>query len=91
NQSNVRYGQAPEKLAAIRAKIKHVFVLMLENRSFDHMFGCSNIPGIQVAGADNSNPWIGQASVQFAGGAPDPMSTDPGHDFLAVLYQLTRP
>lgn len=91
NQSDARYGRAPEKLAAIKEKIKHVFVLMLENRSFDHMFGCSKIPGIQVAGVDSNNPWIGQPSVQFSGGAPDPMSTDPGHEFLDVLYQLTRP
>lgn len=28
--------------------IKHVFVLMLENRSFDHMLGFSGIAGIDA-------------------------------------------
>lgn len=30
-------------------KIEHVFVLMLENRSFDHMLGFSGISGIDAA------------------------------------------
>ena len=29
--------------------IKHVFVLMLENRSFDHMLGFSGINGTDAA------------------------------------------
>src|SRR6516162_1321162 len=29
-------------------RIKHVFVVMLENRSFDHMLGLSNIQGIDA-------------------------------------------
>jgi phospholipase C len=29
--------------------IRHVFVLMLENRSFDHLFALSGIPGIVAA------------------------------------------
>ena len=28
------------------ATIDHVFVLMLENRSFDHLFAFSGIPGV---------------------------------------------
>ena len=28
------------------AKIEHVFVLMLENRSFDHMLAFSGLPGV---------------------------------------------
>ena len=31
------------------SKIKHVFVLMLENRSFDHMLGFSGITGTDAA------------------------------------------
>ncbi len=27
-------------------EIKHIFVLMMENRSFDHMLGYSNLQGI---------------------------------------------
>jgi phospholipase C len=36
--------------------IKHIVLLMQENRSFDHYFARSNIPGINVAPADASNP-----------------------------------
>lgn len=32
-----------------KSKIKHVFVLMLENRSFDHMLGFSGITGADAA------------------------------------------
>ena len=31
--------------------IKHVFVLMLENRAFDHMLGYSGITGIEIGRA----------------------------------------
>ena len=31
------------------AKIDHVFVLMLENRSFDHFFAFSSLPGVPQA------------------------------------------
>ena len=30
------------------AQIKHLFVLMMENRSFDHMLGFSNITGVDA-------------------------------------------
>lgn len=33
---------------ALQTRIKHVVVLMLENRSFDHMFGFSNAPASQT-------------------------------------------
>ncbi|MGZ3647002.1 MAG: alkaline phosphatase family protein, partial [Ktedonobacteraceae bacterium] len=32
----------------LQNRIKHVFVVMLENRSFDHMLGFSNILGIDA-------------------------------------------
>lgn len=31
-----------------KTSIKHLFVLMLENRSFDHMLGFSNITGMDA-------------------------------------------
>ncbi|MGD0679231.1 MAG: alkaline phosphatase family protein [Polyangiaceae bacterium] len=31
------------------AALEHVFVLMLENRSFDHLFGFSGLSGIDAA------------------------------------------
>jgi phospholipase C len=68
--------------------IEHVFVLMLENRSFDHMFALSGIPGINVATAADTNSFDGQ-TYAFQGGAPDHLPSDPLHDFGSVLQQLS--
>ena len=86
--STRRYGQTPQTLAAIQSRIRNVFVLMLENRSFDHMFAYSGIPGIRCATAQDTN-LVGTTRYPSAPGAPDPMSSDPGHEFKDVLYQLT--
>jgi phospholipase C len=67
--------------------IQHVFVLMLENRSFDHLFALSGIAGIVGATAGNSNTYNG-ANYAFGGGAPEQMPTDPGHEFTDVVEQL---
>ncbi len=77
----------PQALAAIRARIQHVFVLMLENRSFDHMFARSGIPGIRAATPSNVNSYNG-ADYPFQGNAPGQMPTDPGHEFEDVVEQL---
>ena len=69
------------------ASIQHVFVLMLENRSFDHLFALSGIPGITAATSKNSNACNG-TTYTFCGGAPGQMPTDPGHEFTDVLEQL---
>jgi phospholipase C len=77
--------------------IRHIFVLMLENRSFDHMLGFSGITGFDaVTGASTavnsppasaSNSWAGKSFV--VGSAPvDPMKVDPYHEFTDVLEQL---
>jgi phospholipase C len=68
-------------------KIKNVFVLMLENHSFDNIFAMSGIPGINAATVQDSNSYQGQEySVQD--GAAAFMTTDPGHEFKDVLEQL---
>lgn len=79
------------------SKIKHVFVLMLENRSFDHMLGHSGITGTDAntglpATIDGLN---GTVSNSYNGkiytvsrGAPDRALHDPGHSFPSVLEQL---
>jgi phospholipase C len=79
------------------SKIEHLFVLMLENRSFDHMLGPSGITGIDAeTGApttidglkgDESNSYNGQA-YPVSRGAPDTALNDPGHGFTSVLIQL---
>ena len=68
-------------------EIDHVFVLMLENRSFDHMFALSGIPGIHAATAADINQYDGK-DYPFQGGAPDILPSDPLHDFCDVLDQV---
>lgn len=69
------------------AVVSHVFVLMLENHSFDNMFGFSGIPGIITSAPGASNAYNG---VTYPAGSPAPaaMPTDPGHEFLDVVEQL---
>ncbi len=72
---------------AVQDRIQHVFVLMLENRSFDHLFALSGIDGIATASPADSNAYGGTV-YPFGGGAPDQMPTDPCHEFTDVLEQL---
>ena len=78
--------------------ISHVFVLMLENHSFDHLLGFSGISGndaetgnpttINGLSGDESNTYDGQpypATRQ----ADYSMPIDPGHEFLDTLWQLS--
>ena len=77
--------------------IDHVFVLMLENRSFDHMLGFSGITGTDAAtgAATTINGLAGTESNTFNGqsfpvtqGADLRMPTDPHHEFPDILAQL---
>ena len=74
-------------MSAGQYNIQHVFVLMLENRSFDHLFALSGISGITAATSSCSNACNG-ATYTFCGGAPAQMPSDPGHEFTDVLEQL---
>jgi phospholipase C len=67
--------------------IKYVFVLMLENHSFDNLLALSKIPGIIAATTSNSNSYNG-TTYNFRGDAPGSMPSDPGHEFPDVLQQL---
>jgi phospholipase C len=72
---------------APRAPITHVFVVMLENRSFDSMFAMSGIKGITAATTKNFNSYKDKTyNVQSS--APLSLPTDPGHEFLDVVEQL---
>ncbi|ARN83532.1 hypothetical protein B1812_09770 [Methylocystis bryophila] len=62
---------------------------MLENRSFDSIFALSGIPNIIAATGEDSNSY-GLQHYNFGGGAPASLTTDPGHEFLDVLEQLTK-
>jgi phospholipase C len=85
-----------------RPAIEHVFVLMLENRSFDHMFGFSGLRGVdpdgnptELIGADpardtNVNP---ATSATVPVGTPadfqlKDVDVDPGHEFEDTLVSL---
>lgn len=69
------------------AAVDNVFVLMLENHSFDNMFALSGIPGIQAATSADTNSYDG-TPYPVGGGAPSGMPTDPGHEFADVVEQL---
>jgi phospholipase C len=67
--------------------IRNVFVLMLENHSFDNIFAMSGIQGINAATVQDSNSYNGE-KYPVQDGAPPFMTTDPGHEFKDVLEQL---
>lgn len=82
--------------------IKHVFVLMLENRSYDHMLGDALLSGVDAAtGHPTQAVGFGGPSatsyVNWWGGFPfrpsvgltaQVMPSDPGHGFNSTLDQL---
>jgi phospholipase C len=70
--------------------ISRVFVLMLENHSFDNMFAFSGINGIISKAAGNSNSYQG-TTYDVSHPAPAAMHTDPGHEFADVWEQLCGP
>jgi phospholipase C len=70
--------------------IKHVFVLMLENRSFDHMLGFSGLSSIEGVSAADSNNYNGQ-DYPASNDAANVMGRDPHHEFTDVLEQLCGP
>lgn len=71
-------------------QLQHIVVLMMENRSFDHMLG--SVPGIggidDAAGFTNpdasNNPVAPQALAEFQG----QLNPDPDHHFPAVDVQI---
>lgn len=84
------------------SKIQHVFVLMLENRAFDHMFGLSGITGVDIQGnptvINGANPAV-NTNIDPATAMPVGVSTpadfqlkgvdvDPGHEFGDALTCL---
>jgi phospholipase C len=80
--------------------IQHVFVLVLENRSFDHMLGFSGISGRD---AENDSPTringltgaekntFNGATFSVSEDADNVMPVDPAHEFESVLAQLCGP
>ena len=87
-----------------QSRIKHVFVLMLENRAFDHMLGFSGITGRDTVGeptvidgvvgssvfnVDPSHPGVQvHPSTEADFKLSKPADDDPGHEFLDTLMAL---
>ena len=67
--------------------ITNVFVLMLENHSFDNIFAASDIPNIIAATTNDSNEYNG-VFYNVDAEAPPAMPSDPGHEFTDVVTQL---
>jgi phospholipase C len=76
------------------ARIDHFFVLMMENRSFDHMLGFLKAPGYDIEGLDpaalpynedsNEKKIYASADAQYTGD----LAADPNHHFPDVTQQL---
>lgn len=80
--------------------VERVFVLMLENRSFDHLLGFSGITGRDAeTGRGTAVSGLSGGEFNVHGGrrygvtqpADWVMPADPGHEFTDVLVQLCGP
>jgi phospholipase C len=73
--------------------IEHIVVLMLENRSFDHMLGFMKRPDYPIDGlnGDEMNPTDPEHPtdlVRVSADAGDLLGPDPGHSFQDINIQL---
>jgi phospholipase C len=89
----VRSGAAQGSTATPDPRIKHIVILMLENRSFDHMLGLlmRDIPDIRgVRGGDYSNRNKDGTRFDLTDGAAyqGQFPVDPPHEFEDVMLQL---
>lgn len=75
------------QLTSPLAQVDNVFVLMLENHSFDNVFAFSGIDGIIGSSTQNMNEYNNKQYF-CASPAPPAMPTDPGHEFADVYEQL---
>lgn len=75
--------------------IKHIVVLMLENRSFDHLLGSMKSWLPEVDGIDPAAPGVNRdkdgRSYKQEPRALFTMSADPKHEFINVQNQLEGP
>ena len=79
--------------AAAKDPIKHVVVLMMENRSFDHMLGYlqqgvyPDVDGIATPGARSNSDTRNNAYPQLPG-ALRQIAKDPNHECTSVIAQM---
>ena len=78
------------------AQINHLFVLMMENRSLDHMLGFMKTPGYNIEGLDSKALPFNRDSAEkkiFTTNDASPtgdLRDDPNHHFPDVIEQLLR-
>jgi phospholipase C len=73
-------------------RIQHIFVLMLENRSFDHMLGRSGIAGIEGLAGDETNiDSLTGKTLPLLSPAPFRIEPDLPHEYPNVLKQMCGP
>ncbi|MGO9241406.1 MAG: alkaline phosphatase family protein [Bryobacteraceae bacterium] len=79
-------------MSAALDRLKHVVVLMMENRSFDHMLGSLHAQDPRIDGltGSESNPDTTGANVQVSAQAEfqSQLDPDPGHHYPDVDLQL---
>ena len=68
--------------------IEHVVVLMLENRSFNHLFTYSGIPGLTGVDKTKTNKTTKGAIVPMSNTAPNVAVSDAKHEFEDVDQQI---
>jgi phospholipase C len=96
-----RRKRAPSRLAAAAATgglaaIDHFVVLMLENRSFDHMLGYMKsmnpaIDGMARSDFNYENPITQANAIQVDRASVTALDFDPGHEFDEVDVQIRGP
>ncbi len=77
-----------------RDEIEHFVVLMMENRSFDHMLGTLSLEGLanlDGVRAGMQNPSGAGTPVSIEGRAPRTLEPDPEHRYDHVKDQLAGP
>ena len=79
-------------MPTLNDKVKHIVVLMMENRSFDHMLGGlkKRNPAIDGLNGDETNPDSAGALVRVSEDTnfQGDFDADPGHHFPDVNLQL---
>lgn len=74
------------------ADLKHLVVLMMENRSFDHMLGLLKSPNYEINGlnGNETNPDSQNAPVQVSNDSIfyGDLTPDPGHSHFDVMQQM---
>ena len=74
---------SPDDVAALRRKIKYVFVIFNENRSFDHEYG--TLPGVNGLYSDGKNP---RSPADTPGFAESYLDTNTGETVTVQPFRV---